>query len=177
MMMLMWGHRTIPSDDIDSSLKPGLRLHRGRRLGFVSFYYPFDSVPSYAELRPSRIVQNVLSGWESNRGNDGKNDNTSLWNLALKNWCKGRDLNPRTPTRIGPEPISFGQARIPLHGEPETADKLLIFNEFDFPGLWPGRSHRYDANRPIRLSLSSSSRRIRRWRASSWRGLPRIHPK
>ena len=32
----------------------------------------------------------------------------------VKNWCKGRDLNPRTPTRIGPEPISFGQARIPL---------------------------------------------------------------
>ena len=30
-------------------------------------------------------------------------------------WCEGRDSNPRTPTRLGPQPSAFGLAGQPSH--------------------------------------------------------------
>ena len=52
-----------------------------------------------------------------------------LEQIVIKKWCKGRDLNPRTPTRIGPEPISFGQARIPLHVRPISENTSSYKNQ------------------------------------------------
>ena len=43
--------------------------------------------------------------------NKAKNKISKFYCLAEGVECRGRDLNPRTPTRIGPEPITFGQAR------------------------------------------------------------------
>lgn len=39
----------------------------------------------YAGPRPSRVVQNVLRGWDSNKGDDDQNSNAGLWSAGVVN--------------------------------------------------------------------------------------------
>lgn len=38
--------------------------------------------------------------------------------FCFKKICEGRDSNPRTPMRLGPQPSAFNQAWQPSHSEP-----------------------------------------------------------